>query len=313
MTSQYTELDASLAGGKSAGLQSGSGSELGLALGVTVSTLALWFLATIGGIQLSRWCTPQPVPPLPAFHVRLSKLPALPALSQTDAALGRDVFMQTCVACHGANGFGMPGLGKSLVHSDFVADIPDAALVAFVIKGREPTDPANTTKMAMPPRGGNAKLTDADIAAVVQYVRGLQDPRRMPNLPAYVAKAPVLSEEEKAKALAAAGGDAELAEILKSGTKLFNTTCIACHGAEGVGIKGNGKTLQKNDFIKSLKDDDLLAFVKAGRSPSDPKNTTGIQMPPKGGNPALSDDDLLDIIAYLRTLQGEKPSSGVGK
>lgn len=135
----------------------------------------------------------------------------------------------------------------------------------------------------------------------------------MPALPAYVAKAPVLSEEEKAKALAAAGGDADLAEILKSGTKLFNATCIACHGPEGVGVKGSGKTLQKNDFIKSLKDDDLLAFVKAGRAPTDPKNTTGIQMPPKGGNPALSDDDLLDIIAYLRTLQGEKPGTAGGK
>jgi hypothetical protein len=25
-------------------------------------------------------------------------------------------------------------------------------------------------------------------------------------------------------------------------------------------------------------------------------------MPPKGGNPALSDEDLIDIIAYIRTI-----------
>ena len=56
------------------------------------------------------------------------------------------------------------------------------------------------------------------------------------------------------------------------------------------------------DAEKTGDDDALLAFIKQGRSPSDPKNTTGIQMPPKGGNPAMSDDDILDVIAYLRTM-----------
>jgi cytochrome c5 len=28
-----------------------------------------------------------------------------------------------------------------------------------------------------------------------------------------------------------------------------------------------------------------------------------VDMPPKGGNPALSDAQLLDIIAYMRSLQ----------
>jgi hypothetical protein len=35
-------------------------------------------------------------------------------------------------------------------------------------------------------------------------------------------------------------------------------------------------------------------------------------MPAKGGNPALSEDDLLDIIAYLRTLQGLPASAANG-
>jgi disulfide bond formation protein DsbB len=109
--------------------------------------------------------------------------------------------------------------------------------------------------------------------------------------------------------MAAAGGDAELAEYIASGNKLFHTTCVACHGAGGVGITGNGKPLVRNAFVQSLDDDALLAFVKQGRTPTDPKNTTGIQMPPKGGNPAMSDDDILDVIAYLRTLQGGAPGA----
>lgn len=32
-------------------------------------------------------------------------------------------------------------------------------------------------------------------------------------------------------------------------------------------------------------------------------NTTGVAMPPKCGNPSLTDQDLADVVAYLRTLQ----------
>jgi disulfide bond formation protein DsbB len=47
----------------------------------------------------------------------------------------------------------------------------------------------------------------------------------------------------------------------------------------------------------------LLAFVKTGRPPGDPANTTGVDMPPKGGNPTLTDQDLADIIAHIRTVE----------
>jgi disulfide bond formation protein DsbB len=80
-------------------------------------------------------------------------------------------------------------------------------------------------------------------------------------------------------------------------------TCVACHGAGAVGVAGLGKPLVNNAFVQSQDDDALLAFIQKGRDPSDPMNTTGVGMPAKGGNPALSEDDILDIIAYLRTLQ----------
>ena len=87
------------------------------------------------------------------------------------------------------------------------------------------------------------------------------------------------------------------------GEELYNTTCIACHGQDGVGIEGLGKNMPDSEFIRGASDEELLAFIKVGRPTSDPENTTGVDMPPKGGNPALSDTDVLDIIAYLRTLQ----------
>lgn len=240
-------------------------------------------------------------------HQRLIASDALPMVDVQKAAHGRDLFLSACRACHGADGTGVPGLGKSLVVSDFVASRNDDQLAAFIAEGRPGAKP-----MPMPPRGGRTDLTDADLEDIVAYVRCLQDPRRKPELPDPVAPTVVVSADAKAKALEAAGGDEELAEYIAHGAELFNSTCIACHGKDGVGVKGNGKALANSAFIQELDDDALLEFIKKGRDPSDPKNTTGIGMPAKGGNPALSEDDILDIIEYLRTLQGDATRARAG-
>lgn len=88
-----------------------------------------------------------------------------------------------------------------------------------------------------------------------------------------------------------------------NGEVLFNQVCIACHGPAGAGIEGLGKNMVTSAFIRDQTEDELLTFVKTGRPVGDPLNTTGVDMPPKGGNPALTDEQLLDIIAYIRSLQ----------
>ena len=67
-------------------------------------------------------------------------------------------------------------------------------------------------------------------------------------------------------------------------------------------MQGLGKDLTTSTFVAERSDADMVAFLKVGRDPSDPLNTTGIAMPPKGGNPALNDQDLLDIVAFVRTI-----------
>jgi cytochrome c oxidase subunit 3 len=86
------------------------------------------------------------------------------------------------------------------------------------------------------------------------------------------------------------------------GRAVWISNCSACHGENGQGVPGQGRDIRGSEFITTRTDAQLLAFVKAGRMPSDPMNTTGLQMPPNGGNPFLSDQDLVDAIAYLRTL-----------
>jgi disulfide bond formation protein DsbB len=58
-----------------------------------------------------------------------------------------------------------------------------------------------------------------------------------------------------------------------------------------------------SEFIAGKSDDELVEFLKVGRPPDDPLNTTGVAMLPKGGNPSLTDEDLHNIVAYIRTLQ----------
>lgn len=86
------------------------------------------------------------------------------------------------------------------------------------------------------------------------------------------------------------------------GEQVFTQSCSSCHGVGATGVPGVGKDLTTGDFIPSMSDDEFLTFVKTGRPSGDPANTTGIDMPPKGGNPALSDKDILNIIAYIRSI-----------
>lgn len=229
-------------------------------------------------------------------HQELMAAPALAELDFDQALHGRDLFVGTCKACHGEQGTGVPGLGKDLTSSPTVASMSDAALLKLIAAGRPQGKP-----VPMPPKGGNDALSESDMADLVAFVRGLQDPRRMPDLPAFVAAGP--SEADKANALAAAGGDEELAAFIAHGAVVYAGSCSACHGKDARGVKGNGKDLVDNEFCKTLSDDEMLAFIKRGRDPGDPANTTGVGMPAKGGNPALKDDDILDVIEYLRSLR----------
>ena len=88
-----------------------------------------------------------------------------------------------------------------------------------------------------------------------------------------------------------------------AGKTKFEGTCAACHGQDAKGMPGLGKNLTTSEFAKGKSDPELVAFVKTGRPTSDPLNTTGVEMPPKGGNSSFTDQDLFDIVSYIRTLE----------
>ena len=92
------------------------------------------------------------------------------------------------------------------------------------------------------------------------------------------------------------GGDADAGEVV------FAETCASCHGDDAEGIDGLGKPLADSDYVAETSEADLIVVVTDGRAVDDPDNTTGILMPPKGGNPALTDEDVENVVVYIKSL-----------
>ncbi len=93
----------------------------------------------------------------------------------------------------------------------------------------------------------------------------------------------------------------------EKGRGLYRGTCASCHGPAGQGMPGLGKDMRNSKFIQERQEPELVEFLKAGRLPTDPLSTTGRLMPPRGGNPALTDQDLADIAAFVKEIgQGTK-------
>ena len=106
--------------------------------------------------------------------------------------------------------------------------------------------------------------------------------------------------------LAACGGGGDGAASgspgLKEGKAVYNRICATCHGKDANGLPRLGKGLRDNEFTKSLSDAELVTFLKEGRAATHPLNTTGVDMPPKGGDPSITDQDLQNVVTFLRTL-----------
>lgn len=99
------------------------------------------------------------------------------------------------------------------------------------------------------------------------------------------------------------GQTIEAGPVPSAGELLFREACAACHGQNAEGVANLGNTLAPNEFVASLNDAELLTFIRTGRDLNSPDNTSGLVMPPSGGRPDLSDDEIFTIIKYLRSKQ----------
>ena len=103
--------------------------------------------------------------PAPTNVASASSVPSAPAPSATQAASaggsaeGKSVYDQTCHVCHGTGLAGSPKFGDKAAWAPRIATgMP--ALYNAALHGLN----------AMPPKGGNAQLTDAQVKAAVNYM-----------------------------------------------------------------------------------------------------------------------------------------------
>lgn len=85
-----------------------------------------------------------------------------------------------------------------------------------------------------------------------------------------------------------------------SGKQVYESNCLACHGANGKGsIPGVPDFTAKNGRL-SKGDSELLSNIITGvQSPG-----SLMPMPPKGGNAELSREELVSVLDYIRSLTG---------
>lgn len=121
------------------------------------------------------------------------------------------------------------------------------------------------------------------------------------NAPVVTIVRPAVAVSDAGPALSAALATSFQAEAQR-GLKVYGNACAACHGTGGEGVDNVAPALAATPFLTERTDEQMIAFLQAGRAPSDPDSKMGRAMPARGGNPSLTDHDLADIVAHLRTL-----------
>ena len=92
------------------------------------------------------------------------------------------------------------------------------------------------------------------------------------------------------------GADAVLTTSDSSGRSVYQATCVACHGSDGKGVvPGAPDFTAEGNPLMTKSAQELLKNVSDGfQSKGSP-----MAMPAKGGNPALSEQDMRRVVEYL--------------
>lgn len=81
----------------------------------------------------------------------------------------------------------------------------------------------------------------------------------------------------------------------EDGKRIYEGTCIACHGSDGKGAVAGAPDLTAGDGPLSKPDSVLLENIEMGfQSPG-----SSLAMPPKGGDPSLTEAEMRDVLQYL--------------
>ena len=188
-----------------------------------------------------------------------------PAGAAAGGKSGEEVVKTVCATCHQAGVAGAPKIGNK---ADWAPRIKEGyqQLVKDAINGVR----------GMPPKGGNASLSDDEVARAVAFMANQAGANFKPPAPKPGAPKP--------QALAAAAAKPGVVD----GKKVFDGTCTACHST---GVAGAPKLGDKAAWAPRVQQgiDTLLQSALKGKN----------AMPPKGGNAALSDAEVRAAVEFM--------------
>jgi cytochrome c5 len=201
---------------------------------------------------------------------------------------GDVVYKAVCAACHATGAAGAPKVGDAGAWSARIAEGYDT-LVTHAIKGIR----------AMPAKGGNPDLDDVEVARAVVFMANqsgakFKEPEVKAAAPAAAAAAPVPAADSAAAAAAPAAAPAAAAPAKVSadaGKKLYDTACVACHGA---GVAGAPKVGDKAAWSARIAQGSATLYEHAIKGF---QGKAGM-MPPKGGSSA-SDEEVKAAVDYM--------------
>ena len=206
---------------------------------------------------------------------------------------GEQVYGQVCKSCHDA---GLAGAPKSGDKAQWTARIAEGekTLVQHAVAGFQ------GKAGVMPPKGGNADLTDDEVHRAVVYLAnqvgaGWKEPAQTVATAATAAKSPaaatpaaVASTSTAAATSPAAAAPPAAAGGAADGKGVYEKTCAVCHAT---GLAGAPKFGDKAAWAPRI----ATGLNTLHNSALHGKNA----MPPKGGNLALTDTDVAAAVDYM--------------
>jgi cytochrome c5 len=187
---------------------------------------------------------------------------------------GEEVYKQVCAACHTSGALNAPKIGDKAAWAKLIPEGLDLLTKTSIAGIRQ-----------MPARGGNPALSDLEMRRAVVYLAN-ESGARFKEPPAPVpAAVPVAAAA--ATTVAAAGAKPAAAAGPVDGTAVYKQFCSACHLTGAAGAPKSGDKAAWAPRIKKGEEALVASAVK------------GIgNMPPRGGNPALTDAQIRAAVQY---------------
>jgi cbb3-type cytochrome c oxidase subunit III len=223
-----------------------------------------------------------PVYALVALLVLVGSLSVRSGGSAADPPDGKGIFEARCSACHQVSGAGS-GPYPPLAGNPFVTASDTEQVISTVLNGRSGpiTVGGKVYNGNMP--AWRDKLSNAEIAAVVSYVRS-----------AWTNRAPVVTEDQVALVRS---------PTAQSGAQIFAAKCAACHQSAGQG-SATYPPLAGNPDLAAVDPSGIIATIVNGRSGPLTINgkTYNGTMPAWKGE--LSNADIAAVATFVRSSWG---------